>query len=227
MSIAWLYEQTIAEKIEFPKIWTTNGILISISNAVVPSWRKLGYLKIEAKIEGDFFTAQYKAIEFGNSQISIPFKECRLSFEPVESLIVLHPNIQIKIAEFNLNMYVSPSESTRPEIGEPIYSTVIPTAPSSATPRFSIAPTRSRRSVLITNKTNKILFVREGAIDSTPTLVAADPFTSIAAGASYTIEDWSGEISGLMAATFASGGKIIVKELPYVVAEPPVQSVSL
>jgi hypothetical protein len=217
MSIAWLFQQTITEKIEFPKLWTTNGILISISNAVVPSWRKLGYLKIEAKIEGEFFTAQYKAIEFGNSQISIPFKEYRLSFEPVESLIILHPNIQIKIAEFNLNMYVSPAESARPETGEPIYSTVIPNSPDSNTPRFSIAPTRSRRSILITNKTNKVLFIKEGGINSLPTLAAADPFTSIAAGASYAVEDWSGEVSGLMAAKIAAGGKIIVKELPYVV----------
>jgi hypothetical protein len=44
---------------------------------------------------------------------------------------------------------------------------------------------------------------------------------SIAAGSSYTVEDWSGEIVGLMSANYQAGGKIIVKELPYVGESSP------
>jgi hypothetical protein len=217
MTIAWLYEQTITNNLEFPQIWTTGGVLISISNITTPEWRKLGYLKVEALIDGEFFTAQYKSIEFGKSLVTIPFSAYRLSFQPVSQLLVLHPNISIKIAEFNLNMYVSPAENLVPQTGEPIYTTVIPALPTAPVPVFSIAPARSRRSALIINKTNKIMYIKEGAAESLPTLVAAEPFTSIAAGASYTVEDWSGEIVGLMLTSYANGGKVIVKELPYLV----------
>jgi hypothetical protein len=224
MTINWLYAQTIDGKIEFPNIWNSSGILISISNIVTPEWRKMGLLKVEALIDGIFFEAELKPIRYGDSLIHIPYNAYRLSFEPVDLLLISHPNIQIKIAEFNFNMYVSPSENVNPQLGEPIYTTVIPALPTSQVPVFSLAPIRERRSVLITNKTNKTMYIKEGAAASTPALVAADPFTSIAAGASYTVEDWNGEIVGLMSASFANGGKVIVKELPYFVeevTEPP------
>jgi hypothetical protein len=221
MTIDWLYAQTITGNIEFPRIWTLGGVLISISNSAAPTWRKLGYLKIEASIAGEFFTAQYKPIEFGNSLLPIPYSNYRLSFEPVERLIELHPNLTIKIAEFNLNMYVSPAPSSRPEVGEPIYTTVTPNQANATVPVFTIVAPRSRRSALVTNKTNKPVYIKEGAAASAPTLVPADPFVSIAAGSSYTVEDWSGEIVGLMSANYQAGGKIIVKELPYVGESSP------
>jgi hypothetical protein len=215
MTIDWLYAQTITDNIEFPQTWTSGGVLISITNTTPPSWRKLGYLKIEQLIDGEFFTWQYRPIEFGKSSIIIPFNAYRLSFEPVSTLLILHPNISIKIAEFNPNMYISPPDNLPPQIGKPIYTNVTPAAPRAATPIFTIAAARSRRSALITNGTNKAMSINEGSATDIPTLAAALPFVSIPAGQSYTVEDYSGEIVGIMSADYQAGGKVYVKELPY------------
>jgi hypothetical protein len=215
MSIDWLYDEPIIGNIEFPHIWTKSGVLISISSLTTPSWRKMGYLKIEPLIDGEFFTAQYKSIEFGNSLITIPFNTYRLSFEPVNNLLILHPNISIKIKEFSLNMYVNPGEYIPRETGEPTYTTITPALPTAAQPVFTIAPVRDRRSILITNRTNKPMYIKEGAAETAPTLVAADPFTLIPVGGSYSLEDYSGEIVGIMTAAFTASGRVIVKELPY------------
>jgi hypothetical protein len=118
-------------------------------------------------------------------------------------------------------MYVSPGESKRPEVGEPIYNTIIGVVLSVAGQTFSIAPVRSRRSALITNKTGRILRIKEGSATSGEPLVDADPFTEIAPGGSYAVEDFSGEILGLLGTgNVQAGDKIIVKELPYLLAAP-------
>lgn len=218
--IDWKYQQTITDRIEFPQNWTSTGILISISNQSSPTWRKIGYLKIEALIDGEFFTAQYKPIEFGKSLIAIPYSEYRLSFEPVDTLLVLHPNISIKIAEFNLTMYVSPDPNVAPQTAQPKFSTKTPpAATTTGQVRFKLAETLSRRSALITNKTNQVLYIKEGSDASTPILIAGEPFTPIPAGLSYSVEDWSGEIWGILGGNMAAGGKVLIKEMPYLVAE--------
>jgi hypothetical protein len=221
MTASFTALEKITGKIEFPDVFTSTGILVKITNPIIPEWRKVGYFKIEALIDGDFFNAQFRSIEFGNSLISIPYSAYRLTFEPIDSLLVLHPNLSIQIAEFNLNMYVSPGESKRPEVGEPIYNTIIGVVLSVAGQTFSIAPVRSRRSALITNKTGRILRIKEGSATSGEPLVDADPFTEIAPGGSYAVEDFSGEILGLLGTgNVQAGDKIIVKELPYLLAAP-------
>jgi hypothetical protein len=221
MTASFTALEKITGKIEFPDVFTSTGILVKITNPIIPEWRKVGYFKIEALIDGDFFNAQFRSIEFGNSLISIPYSAYRLTFEPIDSLLILHPNLSIQIAEFNLNMYVSPGELKRQEVGEPIYNTITATVLSVVGAIFSIAPVRSRRSALITNKTGRILRIKEGSATSGEPLVDADPFTEIAPGGSYSVEDFSGEILGLLGAgAVQTGDKIIVKELPYLLATP-------
>jgi transposase len=174
---------------------------------------------IEALIDGEFFNAQFRSIEFGNSLISIPYSAYRLSFEPVESLLIIHPNISIQIKEFNLNMFVSQGEFKLPEVGNPIYSKSAIPLVTAAVQTFTLATPRVRRSALITNKTSRTLYLKEGSAASAPTLTAADPFTSVPAGGSYGVEEYNGEIVGLLASGNAKAGDvIIVKEMPFVVA---------
>lgn len=216
MTASFTALEKITGKIEFPDVFTSTGILVKITNPTIPEWRKVGYFKIEALIDGDFFNAQFRSIEFGNSLISIPYSAYRLTFEPIDSLLTLHPNLSIQIAEFNLNMYVSPGELKRQEVGEPIYNTITGTGLSISGQTFSIASVRSRRSALISNKTGRTLRIKEGSETSGQPLVDADPFTEIAPGGSYSVEDFSGEIRGLLGVGDAQAGdKIIVKELPY------------
>jgi hypothetical protein len=216
MTTSFTAAEKITGKIEFPDVFTSTGILVKITNPTIPEWRKVGYLKIEALIDGDFFNAQFRSIEFGNSLISIPYSAYRLTFEPIDSLLILHPNLSIQIAEFNLNMYIDRGEVKFPEVGDPIYSEVIPPAPNVSGQIFSIAPSRPRRSALITNKTDKLLYLKEGSATSLPTLVADDPFVGIEPGGSYTVEDYNGEIVGLIpGGTTVPNAKILVKELPY------------
>jgi hypothetical protein len=219
--------EKITGKIEFPDVFTSTGILVKITNPIIPEWRKVGYLKIEALIDGDLFNAQFRSIEFGNSLISIPYSAYRLTFEPVNSLLILHPNLSIQIAQFNLNMYIDRGEVKFPEVGDPIYSEVVPPAPNVSGQIFVIAASRPRRSALITNKTDKLLYLKEGSATSLPALIADDPFVGIEPGASYTVEDYHGEIVGLISGgTTALNAKILVKELPYLPSAPtPTQSI--
>jgi hypothetical protein len=216
MTISFTDVETIAGKIKFPEVITSTGLLIKIANTTTPSRRKVGHLKIEALIEGDFFSAQYRSVDFGNSLIPMPYPACRLTFEPIDSLLILHPNLSIQIAQFNLNMYIDRGEVKFPEVGDPIYSKVVPPASNVSGQIFVIAASRQRRSALITNRTDKLLYLKEGSATSLPTLVADDPFVGIEPGASYTVEDYNGEIVGLISGgTIAPNAKILVKELPY------------
>jgi hypothetical protein len=219
MTTGWENSRKIEGKIEFSDVFTSTGILIKITNLVIPEWRKIGYLKIEALIDGEFFNAQFRSIEFGNSLISIPYSAYRLSFEPVESLLVIHPNISIQIKEFNLNMFVSAGKFEPPKVGEPILRILYPPTGEDTSTAFYLAPERARRAALITNKTDKVLRIREGVFSPSDPLIDADPFTAIPPGGSYTVEDFGGEIMGLIpGGDIADGGRIIVKELPYIVA---------
>lgn len=209
MTIEWLTDRPINGRIDLPDTYTKNTVLIKISGAITPEWRRLGYLEIKNVIDGELFTAQIKSVEFGNSQFSAPYEAYKISFVPVERLLEIYPNLSIEIGI--INMYVTP-ENLPSATGEPIYTTVTP--PTTLTVFTLVAP-RSRRSALIRNTTNRAMVIREGTSASLPALVNADPFISIAAGSSYTVEDWSGEIVALMSAVPAATGRVIIKELPY------------
>jgi hypothetical protein len=186
------------------------------------TWYRAGFLQSLINLDGQEFLGNKFTLGFGGQLIEIPYLNYQLQFEPREWLL----NTTIKIKQLSTleikaitTMYVNSNQTVARETGSPIYTTVTPAQANAAVPVFLIAAPRARRSVLITNKTNKTLYIKEGAAASAPTLVAADPFVSIVSAASYTIEDWSGEIVGLMAANFQAGGKIIVKELPYAAPE--------
>jgi hypothetical protein len=215
MSINWLYSQHIEGIIEFPQLFSSSGILISISNISPPSWRKMGVLRIEQLIESEFFEAQILSVKYGNSKIQIPYYPYRLTFEPVENLLVLYPNISIKIAEYDTNMFINNPPATRAALGEPIYSTITPAQANAPTPVFQIVPPRDRASVLIVNKTNRSMYIKEGASTTESPLVAAPPFTEITANGSYTVLDFTGEIVGRMATNYTATTRVYVKEMPY------------
>lgn len=216
MTISWLYEQTIAVNNDFPHIFTANTVLVSISNNLPPTWRKMGYLTIEQLVDGEWFEAEIRSVRYGNTSFHIPYPQYRISFEPVNTLTVLYPDIQIKIAETNINMWVNNPPPAEPVIGDAIHQTITPAQANAPTPVFTIDAAKRRHSIYIKNNTNKTFYYKEGAAASAPTLVAANPFTAIAAGGSATIMDYSGDIVGIMSANYANGGTIITKVLPLV-----------
>jgi hypothetical protein len=195
------------------------AIDISASNQR-DTWYRSGYLSSLVNLDGnDFFGDTYK-LGFGRQLIEVPYSNYQLRFAPQDWM----RNINIKIRQLPItsiqsltrNMYIINSEQQPPKTGDPIYSNVTPNAFNSATPVFTIAAPRSRRSALITNRTSSTVFIKEGTAASNPTLIVGDPFVSIATNASYVVEDYSGEIVGLMQKAFSAGGKIFVKELPYI-----------
>lgn len=184
------------------------------------TWFNSGYLSILTNFSGSIFVGKKYQLEFGLQLIEVPYLNYQLRFDSQNWL--RDANIKIKQLspseiESIYRLYVSKGENILPEVAESIYSTVIPVSPSNPNPVFKLADARPRSSALIKNKTNKAVFIKEGAATSLPTLVAGDPFVSIPANGSCTVEDFSGEIVGLMAADFQAGGKIIVKEMPYLV----------
>jgi hypothetical protein len=129
--INWLPPVPLANRVEFPGLFTAKAILLSIvSPLVAPVWRKAGYLRIEELFAGEYLTVSYQAIDFGKSRIVIPATSYRLSFEPVRDLIVIYPNTTISIypltlAEFELIMPLSSPMPTT--IGENPILDSIPT----------------------------------------------------------------------------------------------------
>jgi hypothetical protein len=185
-----------------------------------------GYLTPSVEVGGELFRGAEISVGFGRQLLSIPYLNYQLEFKFVDAISSSWIRIkQLSTNQINqiTNMYVNSPIPPR-ETGEPIYTTVTPNQANATVPVFTIVAPKSRRSVLITNKTTRTVYLKEGAAASAPTLAAREPFVSIPAGGSYTIEDWSGEIVGLMAGNFAAGGYLIVKELPYLVEETPVAS---
>jgi hypothetical protein len=95
--VNWLPSIPITGKVEFPGLFESRAILLSIISTLPPVWRKAGYLRIEAAIDGEFFTIGYQAVEFGKSLISIPASSYRLSFDPVGQLTTIYPNTSISL----------------------------------------------------------------------------------------------------------------------------------
>jgi hypothetical protein len=182
-----------------------------------------GYLTPLVDVGGELFRGEEISVGFGRQLLSIPYLSYQLEFKFVDAISSSRIRIeQLSTIQINqiTNMYVNSTPQAR-ETSEPIYTTVRPAQANATVPVFTIVAPRARRSALVTNKTNKTVYIKEGAAASAPTLVPADPFVSIAVGASYTVEDWSGEIVGLMSANYQAGGNIIVKELPYLVEVIP------
>jgi hypothetical protein len=221
----WDYEGSIGnELILLPPTFTSQLLAIDISASNRrETWYRSGYLKSFVDLDGERFLGREFKLPLGRQLLEIPYLSYRLQFEPVEWL----ENTTIRIKQLSTTqsrsittMYVNSTPQVR-ETSEPIYTTIRPAQANATVPVFTIVAPRSRRSALITNKTNKTVYLKEGAAATSPTLVPADPFVSIAAGSSYTVEDWSGEIVGLMSANYQVGGNIIVKELPYIVEVIP------
>jgi hypothetical protein len=193
------------------------GIKIEASNNR-ETWYKSGYLQCFVDIDGERFLGKKFTLDFYGQLIEIPYANYQLEFQPV----IYARDVKIKIKELSqtqvkaiTNVNISGSTISR-EIGNPIYTTVTPTAFNAAEPVFRLVESRERQSALIMNKTNRPIYINEGANSPTSTLIADDPFVQIVPGGSYAVDEYDGEIYAIMSGAFANGGKIIVKELPYV-----------
>jgi hypothetical protein len=95
--VNWLPSIPITGKVEFPGLFDARAIFLRITSTLAPVWRKAGYLRIEAELDGEFFTVGYQAVEFGKSLIPIPASSYRLSFDPVRELPTIYPNTSISL----------------------------------------------------------------------------------------------------------------------------------
>jgi hypothetical protein len=217
MPINWIINQPIVEKMDFPQIFDYNGLLISIEGFYPPTWVKAGYLTTHLDIEGQLFNYRTDLIRFGRTVLSVKVKPYKIRFDPVDYLTEQYTPI-IKIAQINLStMEISYPPYTPPAVGEETFETITPPVPTTATSVFLLAAAKPRSRYRIDNKTNKTMYIKEGAAASIPTLTASDPFTAIVAGGSYAGEDYSGDIVGIMLATPSATGRVIVHESPLIV----------
>jgi hypothetical protein len=186
--INWLYSEVVTGKIDFPKIWSSRGILISVSASVPTVWRKAGYLRVEALINDDFFTTEVKPISFGSSLIAISVTAYRLSFEPVESLLLLYPNTSIKITELSatevntiMPMYSVPLPKSIAE--QPVVDSIPTTfaAPSYAAAALPIVyqalPANARQTFAVSNQGSSDVY-----LDLDPPSSATKRFVTIGPG---------------------------------------------
>jgi hypothetical protein len=219
----WDCQQLITDSnpVLLPCSFTAQLLAIDVFSANQKNtWFKAGYLQSFITLDGEEFLGDKYTVGFGGAFLQIPYLNYKLQFQAqpwMENTMIRIKQLSNLEAKDILTMHVSPAENTVPQVGDPIYGNVTPVAFNDLSPVFLIAAAKSRRSILITNRTNKAMWIKEGTAASLPLLVAADPFVSLAAGASYAVEDYSGDIVGRMSAAFASGGKIIFKELPYIV----------
>jgi hypothetical protein len=212
--VNWNYSQQITGKIEYPGLWESSRILIRVASLLTPVWRKAGYLKIESLIDGEYFTVDYKAIEFGNSLIEISLPAYRLSFEPVSNLTAIYPNTSISIYQLspsevrNLHMSGSYDPGNRP-VGADSSATV-----AAAVTNTVIAAANALRSPegYIVNNSNKNLWVTFTGVAAT----AAPPATKVLPnGGNYDIPGgYTGAINGIWEA--AATGSCVVHEFSFI-----------
>jgi hypothetical protein len=148
--------------------------------------------------------------------LTIPFSRYRLTFIPIPEAITSY-SFTIKLAEINLNMQLSQAAYVSPTVGAETREIVIPTAPNATDPVFLISAAKPRKSGMIENKTNRTMYIKLESKTAGAPLVAADPFTAITAGSSYSFSDYSGDIVGIMSQSFLVGSKVIIRELPLIV----------
>ncbi len=206
--------QTIQGKIEYPQIWESSRLIIRIVSSTPPVWRKAGYLKIESLIDGEYFTVDYKAIEFGNSLIEISLPAYRLSFEPVSNLTAIYPNTSISIYQLspsevrNLHMSQSYDPGTR-AVG-PSSEVTVPAAVTNTV----LAAANLLRSPegSITNNSNKNLWVTFKGVAAT----TAPPCKKVLPnGGNIDIPGgYTGVINGIWEA--AATGSCVVDEFSFI-----------
>jgi hypothetical protein len=206
--------QNIEGNILYPQIWESSRILIRIVSSIPAVWRKAGYLKIEAIIDGEFFVSEYRPIEFGNNLIKIELPAYRLSFEPVNNLTQIYPNTSISIYQLSptevKNLQMSGSYiAANPAIGPDSEAVV-----TAAVANTVLAAANANRTMegFIVNNSNKNLWVRFG----TAAAVAAAPCVKVLPnGGNYDIPGgYTGIINGIWEA--GATGSCVVHEFSYV-----------
>ena len=225
MAINWLIDEPLTRYRAFDPVFRSNALLISITGSYPIDRVKAGNLNIGIEIEGQPFIYASKLLKFGNNLVPVGISNYLLFFNP-NVYIDARFNPIIKIAEYNINMQVTPASNSLPQVGEDIFYTVNPVPATDPTPVFLLVAARSRKAARITNKTTAGMYLKGGAAATLPTLLAGDPFTFVPAGGSYTFEDYSGDIVGIMSGSFAVGGKIIVAESPYILESMPTPPLS-
>jgi hypothetical protein len=212
--VNWLYSQQITGKIEYPQLWESSRILIQVNCSITPVWRKAGYLKVEALIDGEYFTVDYKTVEFGNSLIDISVPTYRLSFEPVSQLTTLYPNTTISIYQLSptevRNTIMSGSyDPGNRAVGADSAATV-----NAAVANTVLAAANTLRSPegYIVNNSNKNLWVTFTGTAAT----AAAPATKVLPnGGNYDIPGgYTGVINGIWEA--GATGSCVVHEFSYI-----------
>jgi hypothetical protein len=189
--VNWLPSIPITGKVEFPGLFESRAILLRVSSTLTPVWRKAGYLRIEAEIDGEFFTVGYQAVEFGKSLIPIPASSYRLSFDPVRELPTIYPNTSISLyplSPLEVSQIVPNYSPIPTSVGE---QPVLDSLPSSfSAPQYllataagayqCLAPNTNRRSFAITNTGTAPVFVDLDA----PT-AATKRFVTVAVNGTY------------------------------------------
>jgi hypothetical protein len=210
--VNWLYSQQITGKFVYPQLWESSKILIQINCPITPVWRKAGYLKIEALIEGEYFTVDYKPIEFGNSLIDISVPIYRLSFEPVSQLTTLYPNTTISIYQLSQaevkNTTVGINFSVQPRSTGAIVDE-LKTTGLTVSQEVMAANVDRAEGGTIYNRTNKAMYVRWG------TTAATSADLAVTAGSNIDVPD---SYTGAAQAICASGatGNILTQTVSYI-----------
>jgi hypothetical protein len=205
MTITWSAPTTISGKIEYPNLYDAPAIGVWIQGAALPVWRRVGYLRIEVFMDGDFFNHQIKAIDFGKSIIQIPYRNYRLSFEPLESLIALYPNLSIQITPIGTNLMSISYPNTARETGDPVDTLFTPLITSAQ----ALAPDPNRHDGTVYNRTNRTIYVRWGTTAATLTNLP------VTAGANVKIPlDYTGAIQ-IIRATGNLTGEVLIQVISY------------
>jgi hypothetical protein len=193
--INWLPPVPLANRVEFPGLFTAKAILLSImSPLVAPVWRKAGYLRIEELFAGEYLTVSYQAIDFGKSRIVIPATSYRLSFEPVRDLIVIYPNTTISLYPLTLSEFESVMPLYAPLPGSLADQPVLDSLPTTfsaqpynvATPAATyqaLVANTSRQTFAVTNTGNATVF-----LDLDAPTGATKRFTSIPSNGTYVCD---------------------------------------
>jgi hypothetical protein len=189
--VNWLPSIPITGKVEFPGLFESRAILLSIISTLPPVWRKAGYLRIEASIDGEFFTIGYQSVEFGKSLIPIPASSYRLSFEPVRDLTTIYPNTSISLYPLSPleASQIMPNYASLPStLGEQPVLDSLPT--SFSAPQYLVATLPAGYQCLPANSARQSFAVTNGGtapvyLDLDAPAALTKRFIAIAAGGTY------------------------------------------
>jgi hypothetical protein len=200
MTLTWDAPVPITGRIEYEQIWTTGAIGVWIDNGVVPIWRKAGYLRIEVRIDGEWFVYRVVPLDYGKNLIYVPYRAFRAIFEPLDSLLQLQSSLTIAITEIGTEImsinYAQVDEVT----GDVVSTTFAPNTTSAQ----ALGVDGQRRSGTIYNRTNRTIYVNWGTAAATATSLA------VPAGANLSIpEDYIGAVQIIRAAGALTGDVLI------------------